>query len=74
MLTGPNIKEIRLLAEGTSTPVVASGGVSNLIDIQQLLELEPVGVVGVIVGKALYSGSLDLGEAIGITQSPNSTQ
>ena len=64
MLTGPNLEETRLLAEGTRIPVVASGGVSNLTDIHRLLELESVGVVGVIVGKALYSGSLDLEEAI----------
>ena len=74
MLTGPSIEETQLLAEATSIPVVASGGVSNLTDIQRLLELESAGVVGVIVGKALYSGSLDLGEAIGIAQSPHSTQ
>ena len=74
MLTGPNIEEIRLLAEGTSIPVVASGGVSTMTDINRLLELESAGVVGAIIGKALYSGSLDLGQAIRVAQSPDSTQ
>jgi phosphoribosylformimino-5-aminoimidazole carboxamide ribotide isomerase len=43
---------------------VASGGVSSIKDIQNLLPLEAVGVIGVIAGKALYSGSLNLKEAI----------
>jgi phosphoribosylformimino-5-aminoimidazole carboxamide ribotide isomerase len=64
MKTGPNIDETRRLAEAVSTPVVASGGVSSIKDIQNLLPLENVGVVGVITGKALYSGSLNLKEAI----------
>ncbi len=64
MKTGPNIDETRHLAEAVSTPVVASGGVSSMRDIQNLLPLEAVGVVGVITGRALYSGSLNLKEAI----------
>jgi phosphoribosylformimino-5-aminoimidazole carboxamide ribotide isomerase len=67
MKTGPNIDETRRLAEAVSTPVVASGGVSSIKDIQNLLPLETVGVVGVITGKALYSGSLNLKEAIATT-------
>lgn len=64
MKTGPNIDETRLLAESISTPVVASGGVSSIKDIQNLLPLTAVGVVGVIIGRALYTGSLNLKEAI----------
>jgi phosphoribosylformimino-5-aminoimidazole carboxamide ribotide isomerase len=71
MLTGPNIEEIKALAKKIDIPVVASGGVSTLTDIQKLLALRSVGVTGVIVGKALYSGSLDLKEAIKITRSTN---
>ena len=73
MLTGPNIEETRLLAEATRIPVVASGGVSNITDINRLLELESVGVVGVIVGKALYSGTLELKEAMMVAQKSDST-
>jgi phosphoribosylformimino-5-aminoimidazole carboxamide ribotide isomerase len=49
-------------------PVIASGGVSSLADIEALLPLEPLGVVGVITGRALYDGSLDLKEAILLAQ------
>ena len=66
MQTGPNIEETRNLAETISIPVVASGGVSTLQDIRNLLALEPLGVMGVITGKALYAESLDLAEAISI--------
>ncbi|OQX02976.1 MAG: 1-(5-phosphoribosyl)-5-[(5-phosphoribosylamino)methylideneamino]imidazole-4-carboxamide isomerase [Desulfobacteraceae bacterium IS3] len=64
MQTGPNIEETRRLAEAVSVPVVASGGVSTLDDIKNLLPLEKVGVTGIITGKAIYSGTLDLKEAI----------
>ena len=64
MKTGPNIDETRRLAEAVSTPVVASGGVSSIKDIKNLIPLEAVGVVGIITGRALYSGSLNLKEAI----------
>ncbi len=52
------------LAQATDIPVIASGGVSSLEDIRALLPLEPLGVIGVITGRALYDGSLDLEEAI----------
>ena len=68
MKTGPNIDETRRLAEAISIPVVASGGVSTIKDIQDLMALEAVGVVGIITGRALYSGSLNLKEAIDITR------
>ena len=64
MQSGPNIEATRLLAEAVSIPVVASGGVSTINDIQNLLPLASVGVQGIITGKALYSGSLDLETAI----------
>jgi phosphoribosylformimino-5-aminoimidazole carboxamide ribotide isomerase len=69
MQTGPNIEETRRLAEAISIPVVASGGVSTIQDIQNLLPLETVGVIGVIAGKALYSGTLDFKQALSLVQS-----
>jgi len=66
MQTGPNIEETRKLAETISIPLVASGGVSTLQDIRNLLPLEPLGVTGVITGKALYAESLNLAEAISV--------
>jgi phosphoribosylformimino-5-aminoimidazole carboxamide ribotide isomerase len=68
MKTGPNINETRRLAESISIPVVASGGVSTIKDIQTLMTLEAVGVVGIITGRALYSGSLNLKEAIDLVK------
>ena len=64
MQTGPNIEETRKLAETVSVPVVASGGVATIEDIKNILPLKSVGVVGIITGKALYTGTLDLKEAI----------
>ncbi|MBW2368838.1 MAG: 1-(5-phosphoribosyl)-5-[(5-phosphoribosylamino)methylideneamino]imidazole-4-carboxamide isomerase [Deltaproteobacteria bacterium] len=64
MQTGPNIAETRRLAESISIPVVASGGIGSIQDVQNLLPLASVGVVGMITGRALYTGSLDLSEAI----------
>ena len=65
---GVNIPATRALAEAVEVPVIASGGVSSLDDIRALLPLEAVGVVGVITGRALYDGSLDLKEAIRVAQ------
>jgi phosphoribosylformimino-5-aminoimidazole carboxamide ribotide isomerase len=55
-LQGPNIPGITALARQVHVPIIASGGVSQLADLQQLVALEPLGVCGVIVGKALYEG------------------
>ncbi|NEQ24997.1 MAG: 1-(5-phosphoribosyl)-5-[(5-phosphoribosylamino)methylideneamino]imidazole-4-carboxamide isomerase [Microcoleus sp. SIO2G3] len=63
-LTGPNIHALRELATGISIPVIASGGVSSITDLLSLLALEPLGVNGVIVGRALYTGNILLKEAI----------
>lgn len=64
MQTGPNLLEIKRFAKAISIPVVASGGVSSIDDIKNLAPLETFGVVGVITGRALYDGSLDLKSAI----------
>lgn len=72
MGTGLNLESTRNLTRSTSIPVIASGGVSRIEDIELLLELESDGVIGVIVGRALYTGSLNLEEAIRITKSPRS--
>ena len=64
MQTGVNIEATRRLIESTSIPVIASGGVSTLDDINRLLPLVPLGLMGVITGRAIYEGTLNLGEAI----------
>jgi len=66
MQTGPNIEETAALAKAVSIPVIASGGVATLADIKNLLAVESSGVTGVITGRALYEGTLDLAEAIRI--------
>ena len=67
MQSGPNLEATRHLAEAVSIPVVASGGVSSIEDVKALLPLQASGVIGVIVGKALYSGALDLKAALNLT-------
>jgi len=74
MQTGPNLDATRQLAEAVSIPVVASGGVSSIADIKNLLPLEAAGVTGVIVGKALYSGTLDLKAALDLTDPTQSAE
>lgn len=64
MLEGLNVDAVSLLARRSGLRVIASGGVKSLGDIEALLPLEESGVEGVIVGKALYAGSLDLREAL----------
>jgi phosphoribosylformimino-5-aminoimidazole carboxamide ribotide isomerase len=63
-LDGPNMIFLRAMAEASVVPVIASGGVGSLSDLLSLLSLAPLGVEGVIVGRALYDGSVDLGEAL----------
>jgi phosphoribosylformimino-5-aminoimidazole carboxamide ribotide isomerase len=63
-LSGPNLDALRELADSVEIPIVASGGVSSLTDLLSLLALEPLGVTGVIVGRAIYTGDVDLKEAI----------
>jgi phosphoribosylformimino-5-aminoimidazole carboxamide ribotide isomerase len=63
MQTGVNLSATRELARSLRVPVIASGGVSSLADIRGLLAIANDGVEGVIVGRALYSGQLDLREA-----------
>jgi phosphoribosylformimino-5-aminoimidazole carboxamide ribotide isomerase len=68
MLTGPNIESTAQLARSTHIPVIASGGVSRIEDIEALLTAEQSGVSGVIIGRALYTGNLDLRECIRIAE------
>jgi len=66
MLTGPNIEAMAKMTESVKIPVIASGGVSKLDDIKALMQIN--NLWGVITGKALYSGALDLKEAIALTK------
>ena len=63
-LAGPNLEALRAMAEASSVPVIASGGIGCMADLLALLALEARGVTSVIVGRALYDGRVDLSEAI----------
>ena len=64
MSVGPNLQATGEMAKALKTPVIASGGISGLEDIRKVMTLSGQGVMGVITGRALYEGTLDLGEAI----------
>jgi phosphoribosyl isomerase A len=63
-LRGPNLDLLREVCARTTRPVVASGGVSSLADLEAIAGLVPLGVEGAIVGKALYAGAFTLEEAL----------
>ena len=63
-LAGPNLEALREMAQASAVPVIASGGIGSMADLLSLLPLEQLGVSGVIVGRALYDGRVDLAEAI----------
>lgn len=66
MLSGPNLDAMAEMVNKINIPVIASGGVSSIDDIKNLMQIK--GLWGVITGKALYSGKLDLREALAITK------
>jgi len=66
--TGVNVEATGALARVTGIPVIASGGVSGIQDIERVMLLEGQGVIGVIAGKALYTGALSLEDAIVLTR------
>lgn len=68
MMQGPNIEATKSLAEAISIPVIASGGVSSLKDIENLMAIEASGIAGAITGKAVYTGAIDLAEAVALTK------
>ena len=63
MLSGINIEATVKLAQALTIPVIASGGLSNMADIEALCEVEREGVEGVICGRAIYTGDLDFTSA-----------
>ena len=68
MSIGPSLRATGELARALKTPVIASGGISGLEDIRKVITLARQGVVGVITGRALYEGTLDLEEAIRVAK------
>jgi len=68
--TGVNIEATAELARRITTPVIASGGVGSLADLERLKARAADGVEGVICGRALYDGALDLGAALRLLEEP----
>jgi len=66
MLLGPNIEMLKLVMERTNKPVIASGGISSLEDLERLRELVPFGLEGAILGKSLYAGKFTLEQALAV--------
>lgn len=66
MLQGPNYNAIEEMLNTVKIPLIASGGIASLEDIKKLCRLESKGLIGAITGKALYEGTLDLKEALGV--------
>jgi phosphoribosylformimino-5-aminoimidazole carboxamide ribotide isomerase len=69
MLRGIDLEGTVALAQAVSVPIVASGGVTSMEDIRALCAAEEQGVTGAILGRALYEGALDLGEALQLAES-----
>jgi len=67
MLSGPNLERTKALADAVDIPVIAAGGVKELNDIKKLIEIG--NIEAAITGRAMYEGTLDLAEAIKLTQS-----
>jgi len=63
MMQGVNIEATRHLARSINIPVIASGGVTNMDDLNKLKAVEDDGIMGAIVGRAIYEGTIDLAEA-----------
>lgn len=68
MLEGFNVESTVALARAIKTPVIASGGIGSLDDIRRLKEIEGEGVVGAVIGRALYEGKFTLADAVRIAK------
>jgi len=71
MMDGINIQATKELAASVDIPIIASGGVRDVSDIEALLEVDKQtvgGITGVITGRAIYEGTLDLSEALAIAR------
>ena len=64
MLEGPNFDAVREFTQAIKLEVIAAGGITSLDDIKKLLAFEKIGLKGAIVGKAIYTGKIELSEAI----------
>jgi phosphoribosylformimino-5-aminoimidazole carboxamide ribotide isomerase len=63
MMTGVNVESTVELAQAVRIPVIASGGITSIEDVQALCSVADEGIIGAITGRAIYEGTLDLAEA-----------
>lgn len=68
MLSGPNTIMVKKILQESNVKLIASGGISTIVDLYQLQQLENLGLEGAIIGKALYKGIIKLEEAVQIFQ------
>jgi phosphoribosylformimino-5-aminoimidazole carboxamide ribotide isomerase len=73
MLSGVNIDATVRLARELSIPVIASGGISDMKDVEALCAVQSEGIVGAITGRALYEGTLDFAQAIALAERQTKT-
>ncbi len=72
MMAGPNVEATAELARSVHIPIIASGGVHRLDDIKALCDVTDDGVIGTVIGRALYEGTLDFAEALAIADPTSS--
>ena len=63
MMQGVNVEQTVAMAQASSIPVIASGGITNMDDIRALKDVADKGILGAITGRAIYEGTLDVAEA-----------
>jgi len=64
MLTGPNIESLKNMLDSVSIKIISSGGISKMSDLEKIAELKHPAIEGVIIGKALYTGAINIDEVI----------
>ncbi len=74
MMQGVNWEQTRLIAHKTSIPVIASGGVKDVHDIETLMQPDNQKIAGVIVGRALYEASFDIKKALSLTRNTHASK
>jgi phosphoribosylformimino-5-aminoimidazole carboxamide ribotide isomerase len=70
-LTGPNIENIRKILTEVGVRIISAGGIKTVDHVKELKALEPMGLSGVIIGRALYDGTINLREAIDAGKTDN---
>ncbi|MFQ5952780.1 MAG: 1-(5-phosphoribosyl)-5-[(5-phosphoribosylamino)methylideneamino]imidazole-4-carboxamide isomerase [Candidatus Omnitrophota bacterium] len=70
-LSGPNVENLKKILAKVDLKIISAGGIKTVDHVRQLKELEPMGLSGVIIGRALYEGTIDLEEAISAGKTDN---